>query len=282
MAVFSVRPAELTIAYEELEDSPQEHWGRGGAFEATRLLKCVWDDRVTLAAELRGQRFAEGAIRIRTLPHEYPQNTTVRAFVVDVTCRGMGGIRAAPADDQVQEYEHALLTVKYAVPDYDLGAPSDPEETFFEESIEPVVEFITLSSRNLFWDQAQTVKVGEGERPGRLRLLVNWIFTDEFVGTIPSTVLSLLGKVNDAQLIAPRFGLTFGPETLLYNPPRLSRQFNDEGERAWQIRYSFTYNPDGWNTFYKDGTNQAQPIYDENGQQVKPYTPESFTGVVPQ
>lgn len=264
----------ITVDYEELtsENSPDEGASKDGP-RATRMLKCTWANRWQLTRELVGtwEYQARSDTLIIREPHPYPANAEAKC--VDVSIKGFG----KPVDTGVKgvaAYQHAILICEYEIPE---------EEDYASESLEPAAEFLTLPNRELFWDNAQAEPLSEDESPGVLYCTLNWVYVRHKMPYVPMAVLNLIGFTNNAAITSPTLRLTFAQDTLLFEPPSLSREISTvQGQyqmtKAWRMEMRFAYRPTGWNRFPKRGEGLTfQPLFDSSGSPKLVYPQGDFS-----
>ena len=292
--IFVFEEAEITVDYEEMIGSPVEKFDGNKRFSATRRLRCVYQDRLILAKELLGQ-VSGSVVRNRRSAARYPHND--KAYCMSVSIAPMAGdsTNITPLNDDTRNgtYEYAQLTVEYAVPEFNPGTSSSPQETFQTETLSPTVEIQTIPGGTLYWDAAGTDEpISENDMPGRRIVLINWEFSVEEQDDFPDEIFTLIAKVNASPVVSRRLGKTFAAETLLFSPPRLSRQYTTNSEEAWKIDYTFIYNPLGWNNVSKTGSAETAPqaVYKAAvvvggntvpGGVAKIYELGDFTAVIP-
>lgn len=256
----------VTVEHSEDQGSPVESWGGELGFSAIRTLRCSYSDRHTLAGQLLDDDFGRGAL--------YDPRPSTMARVLTV------GIKPFAAKQEgsgrIASYDTALLTVPYG---FNQGEDAD----LISESLEPTAEFLTLNFKEFQWDtevkdKDKTLK--EAEAPGRLVKGMDYVLTKYQQTGIPASVLTLPGSCNDAPITAETLGLTFDTETLLFNPPTLSRTINTSGNFFWTITYRFTFHPPGWNTFWRAKNHGYEPIYRTGIGEYINYPPASFVGIV--
>ena len=265
----------ITVDYEEVDGSPVEALADRG-FEATRTLECAFADRLTLAQELRGGLRLVGEEWVYTPPQPYPHYPAARAQ--DVRIEPFGAT-VAGGDPHAIAYSLARLSVVYRVPDHGETGP----EALASESLEPVVEFLTMPHEKLYWDAGGSQMLCESEAPGRLLRMVDWVYIRYKLITIPPGTLELVGKVNNVELVSTTLGLVFPPQTLLYNPPQLEREVTTDGVKTWKVTYRLTYRPETWNKFPRGGSEVMQTIYKADGggfSPFQPYEPADFSPIM--
>ena len=272
-------PAVITVGYEEMtspQQSPTEDLPHEG-FTATRLLICGWEDRLTLAKELRGYTEHSEDTIINHEAHRYPHNEQLIAMSVSIA--GMGVV-SSPASLMVAEWTKAVLTVQYAVPEWSGSEDNDGPTTLASESIEPAGEFLTVSGKSQYWDAAKTNQIGEDESIGILVRMADWVFTMHRMTHVPSGSWSLIGHCNSSAVNSRSLNFSFPAETLQFKAPRLSREITSDGYGAWQIEYRFTYRPNGWNKKFNKKTSAWATVYDDNGSAVVYYPKSDFGGFI--
>lgn len=257
-----------TVAFEELASSPRERFTEAG-FEATRLLKCAWQDRIELCNQLLGSVQGSGPQAMHVTPARYPHfpRAQVRAVTIEPFDSAVDAHRG---NEQVADYQHARLTVQYATGSYDTHQVNDDPhgDTYVTESLEPTAEFVTLSPQGLFWENvpASSGKVlAEDEAPGKIIRGMDWIYTRHLLPTVPQAAFSLIGSVNDAAVDSRTLGYRFAPGTLLYNPPTIRRVITAQAAAAWDLTYRFSYRPATWNKVWRTATGSFEPLYNEQG-----------------
>jgi len=180
--------------------------------------------------------------------------------------------------DTANAYEHAILTVQYA--EAQAGSPED-SDVLVDEDLQPSAEFITLPAEGLRWGSSDGTEAKDVEAPGKINVMMDWVYTISRTAYISDASYKLLGNVNRAVVTSNSLGWTFAPETLLYSSINLSRQIFAEGPAAWKVTYRFTIKPSGWNLFWRGEENGYQGLYTAD-QQVKPYPDGNFLALTHQ
>jgi hypothetical protein len=267
----------ISVNYEEFETSPTEQFGPQG-FQATRILRCAWADRLTLADELQGT-FLVGGVYTTNLPHLYPHRGNVRCTgVPNIAGHDDDNPQANGGDLKVAAYSYALLTVTYGNNAGTSGGGGSVELT--DESITPFSEFTTIPPKGLFWGSTAGTALDDDETIGKLFRGFNWQYTRSNVASVASEYATLIGCVNNAEITSTRLGFTFPAETLLFQPPILNRKVNPDGVSSkWTIQTNLSFKPQGWNVFWRSATGTYVAIFNAGGQ-VKPYTPADFSPII--
>jgi len=173
------------------------------------------------------------------------------------------------ASGQVIGYQDALVTVQYSTDGIDL----------LSESIEPNVEFMVLDHKRFRWDEAEGDPLLEGEAPGKQLYSLNLsrqIF--KVTPPLPMSLLELPGCCNKEAYTSILLGLTFEKETLLFQPPVLSRTIKSNGDLRFTVALKFSFRPDGWNTYWRAKTQEYAEIWDVDGTaRHENYPPDDFS-----
>ena len=107
----------ISVSCEELSlptSSPTEQIDRDG-YNATRTLRCNFDDRETLFKELLGFTERSGDNIVHHRPHRYPHNS--KLFADSISVRPLEP-KDTIADSSVMEWNKAELTVVYKPPEF--------------------------------------------------------------------------------------------------------------------------------------------------------------------
>jgi hypothetical protein len=288
-------PAIITVDYEELEGSPTMRYNaETGELVGERELQCAWADVWDLLAQLMGDvegsdpTTGQGLVVVE--PHRFPWNTALLARSGEVSGFGQCTLDAS-LPQKGNQYTKGRVRVQYRSGGF--GGPfGDPTQA--EESIEPAVRFLTAGGRELFWDDGGEDPVDTNEElPGIMVRSFDYVVRMPRMPQIPSAAYALLGAVNDEVVEVPRLGFEFPEETLLYQITGLSRVATASGGGAWKAEFRLSYQPGGWNEFYRSsklttsGALDPSPIYSAPtvnssgavtaaGEPVKFYRPADF------
>jgi hypothetical protein len=206
-----------------------------------------------------------GDILTNHLPHGLPEWSAIPVFSI-TSIRGSHASRTHPSYAQSQAWDKYEFVVVYKLEGNKVD--NTGQVTYASETIEPTAEFLTLPTTGLYWDESNTLPLGEQEAPGFLMRGFDYVYRIEYQEEIPAEALSLGGCVNNAAVISPVLGMTFAAGTLLFQPPTFERAFNSGNNiPTWTITYRMTYKAVGWNNFphVVDGELSFDPIYDDTG-----------------
>jgi hypothetical protein len=260
--------------FEELDGSPTEEWPEQGSLKATRVLKCAWTNRANLVLALKGG-ISAGTLYV---PADYPHFTNCKC--TSATARPFNeGPSAFGGATNVAGYNFAAVTAQYGGSVAGGGGGSNSAGEPISESLEPAVEFMQLPAEGFFWGSTNGTHLKDEEAPGKGFYSLNYVYKRGGMSTIPSSVFTLIGKVNSGSVTSYTLGQTFAAETLLYHPPLLDRVLNTDGTGSWAITMRFTYKPDGWNRFWRQGKSGGpgwDRIYNKDGP-ADPYLTGDFT-----
>ena len=237
--------------YEEFTSLNEQYDVLSGG-QASVQLRCAWNNRYALINDLLGT------------PRSFPYNaslTAVRAGCVPAPTKYSG-------DGQACVYEDALVTVTYSNQIVDIAS----------EVLEPYTEMMSLDFRRFRWTNGLTgTPLIEGEQPPFQMPMLNIVRTRYRLSAVPTEVLTCLGCCNDIAYTSDILGLTFGPETLLFQPQGISRSFTTLGTTGWTIGLKFACKPSGWNKVWNAAAQAFQYTYLAGSTTpYKTYTPVSF------
>lgn len=249
---------------EEFDTYSEDFSVDGEPISARVTLRCAYSDRYALVDDLLSNA--------RTPPQ-------MSGFANPPQAR-RAGVKPFPGDEEAVPittdgqgivYSEALVSVEYSTLIMDLVS----------ESIEPTAEFLTQDHRRFRWGAANGDPLLEAEAPGRLYQSMNIVRTLYYVASVPPEVLTLVGKVNNAQWVSGLLGLTFATETMLYQPPNVSRKIATNGSDGFTITSKFSYKTPGWNWYWRAKTQSWAQIYIVGGAVYKQYIPADMAALLP-
>jgi hypothetical protein len=288
--------AVITVPFVDWE-SPKEDWDEDGNFSATRILRCAWEDRVTLANELRGGWFNndEESTSIRRLPARYPDRED--AFVNIVGARGWPALKGKDVLPQGEfpRFEYALLTVGYERSVREGTSWNNDESLQVKNRFEGSVEVLTKSvdENTIFWhDDKDAVQVDAA--PNVIIPALRWSINIRNVRYLNSEMVQYMGAVNEetiANNYLPRGARgvwEFLPEQVRYETPDMEEVLDEDGNVRWDVTLQFsvifgqraypaspeTYGT--WNHGFRPGRNQPERMYNDEsvrteGNIYRPY-----------
>jgi hypothetical protein len=273
----SYTPPVPPVEFAELHGSPREalDMSTGAGFNATRELRCKWEDRLTLMDQLMGKPYVHNA----------------QAIAVRASCRPLTGEAIDIAATTDAEYTEAIVTVEYQ---YFWELVEDEDDVaVISESYEPSVEFQTIDYTRLKWSDGTDLRPDDA--PGKLMPTGQYTFTylNMPPAAIPVDLPSMVGSVNSLTIIPRTAGLnnwTFPAGTLLMLPPTFERTiFALSGTGTWRATFRFAYRPNkdgeterGWNWFYDLGTQSWKQFKFRGTDTVyNPYPSANFRGLMP-
>lgn len=261
----------------------------GGLAEPVQMhgtAKETWtDDKITCTVQLRcewAKRY-ETLINILRWAPSWPYHTDQVCFATYGTITNAEGPNTA--DGSGLNYDEALLDLTFESVTRKEDNNSG-EVTVYDESIEPTAEMLTLPPNDFRWGSAAGEVLKTEEAQGRLELGLDYVVTLYNLMSIPASVLTLGGKSNDAPIVSKSLGLTFDTETLLFNPPKITRKISLGKTSFYTLQVRYTHKPNTWNKFWRAGKNPT-PGYDYiyhkdiAGTPYKNFPPASFAGLVP-
>jgi len=239
----------------EVHGSKTETMGQD-SFTASVRLMCDWTNRQALMADIIGNLWPDLAL-----------------WSKPPVCVSAGSVPMPTdynEDGQAIAYDKAIITANYS---------TDEDTDLITESLEPVVEFITLDHKRFRWSSPSGDPLLEGEAPGRQMRSMNLVRTMKKLTAIPTEVLTLAGYVNDAayaSTILP--GLNFVKESLLYASPAMSHTITTAGDEGWDLTMKYAYLPQTWNKYFRAKTGQYEEMYEvSDSSPYKSYPLGDFT-----
>lgn len=250
-------PTFSTIPCSEKFATLNESFGRDG-IKMDVVLYCEWQDRHDLITDLLLNK------------REYPSLTlTHPPRAVSASCGPMPTRFATIGQTIV--YDVAEVSVSYSTEITDT----------ISESLEPTAKFQTLDYRRFRWGSTSGDPILEAEAPGKLVRGLNLVRTYYHLDPpLPTELLTLYGSCNNTAYVSSLLGLTFPAETLLFEPPSLSRAIKSNGEKAFNLTLKFNVNYAGWNTFWRAETGAYERIYDVDNGQYDNYPLEDFSALL--
>lgn len=219
-----------------------------------------------------------------------PPNTTPTAGIDQVTgaiyynhppvCYSVAiapvpGKQTVRAIDGSVMYELATVSAKFS---------TNQEQELKSEEIEFHADFQRIRPTGLFWrgdgTDSQKRPLTNDEAPGRLTHGATIHRTLYRQAKIKPSLQQLEGYVNIAAWNSQILGLTFGPETLLFQPATCKRTIGLNGDEAWNISLRFEYKQQTWNKFWRQGSalgGRYEYMYSEDSGPY-PYVDGSGTG----
>lgn len=241
-----------TITCEEVHGSRVEVGNETG-LEASVQLRCAWNDRLALADDLIAFR------------RPWPSFTAAKCVSASIVPDGANYTTSG----QECVYDHAILNVNYTT-----AAARD----LISESIEPITNFRTLDHRLFRWNGGAGVPLNEQEAPGQLIRSFNLVRTMYNIASVPASILTLPGCVNNAIYNSALLGLAFAAETLLFGLKPLTRTIKTSGSTGYTVTVSFSFQPNGWNRFWNQRANAYQFIHlAGSGTPYRPYPLAAFS-----
>jgi hypothetical protein len=265
------------VPHTELSNRPPTE-SAGDNAHATRVLRCRWQDRWTLAWQLGGGPCYLGATGAPTAaqyntkysvsassgdvalfsPHAYPYNQQLVCQSVSMAAEGnpiKGGaydsrlVAANCPVNLINNFDHAILTCEYASPQEPNAGPW--LNSFFKENFEPSTKFITLPRNNLFWDAGLTKPVNVNEAPGMEMKCWQWTVERRKIaigGTLLPLLSAMQGCVN-SDTPSSAFVGSFAAGTVLFEGATLEGDSFNDGTPAVKAKLKFKTQNVSFNLF---------------------------------
>lgn len=251
MAIWSLVPcAEEHGGREHLEDLGLED------STGSVLLRVSWANRLLLIADIIGR--------------VHPWIPGLRAKTASLQFTEQGA--STDGSGQVLIPDEVLIAVSYV---------SNLTGDLIQERLRPQTEFLTTDWRGLRWGAAAGPPLVEEEAPGKQIKSVQIVRTEHYLSSVHVDHYDLMGSVNDAEYISARLGHTFPIDTLLYHPPELEIVTDATGTERYTLTKLFSYNPEGWNKFWRAATDSWEEIHkaDGTGRHFN-YPQKDFTNIL--
>lgn len=224
------------------------------------VLRCAWSSRHALVADLLGNR------------REWPHGTGDKPRAVSASIVPFPSTEVGTITGQSHNYDDALVTVNYS---------SNVESDLVSESLEPTVEFQILDYKRFRWGSGSGDPLLEGEAPGKQLRGLNLVRTFYGLSSLPTEILTGVGKVHNASYVSSLLGLTFAADTLLFVPPSLNRTITTAGSRGWTATVKFVYKPETWNKFWRASSGAYESIYlAGSGSAYESYPPANLSALL--
>ena len=170
-------------------------------------------------------------------------------------------------------YTHALLTVIYRV------CPTENKAMLEDEMIRPSAEYLTQAPDGFSWDAPGSEVLTIDEAPGRIVKMLEWDYEVKWFPLLwVNQITAKNGQVNDAGIYSNKFNMTFAAGTLLCLAPDVDPQPTMMVEGVGTVTQHFAYRPEGWNNFYKHGSNTPGPLY-VSGVEIGVYSAVDVSGL---
>lgn len=251
----------------EADGSPTETF-TGTEVRVTRIFRCPWNGRIQAAKEILAGKGHEYLLSDNTIA-AHTTATINSVFATSVSTKGSGA-HTSDEDihgDPVSEYVEAILTVQYEPitgEDPDIIIVNEKGDgRFISESISPTVEFLSMDHDKLKWTTGDDtgIELNSKESPGiRIEGMV-YTVTLFRETSIPTGVLTAIGKTNLNEVKSPRLGLDFPAGTLLFGEPNITKESNLDNKTNLTVTYNFKYREKGWNKFFRAETGLFEKIY---------------------
>jgi hypothetical protein len=235
----------ITVTYSEVWTKDQAAYF---GYEAERLLECAWTDRYTLATQIL-------LYPDSIYPHVTCPALAKRCFIEPVP----GKVLPTAGDQHKALYEKALVHVYY-----DTKRMRYVGSALLSEEIIPALDAqattFSEASGTVVWDAAGSPALDANYITHRLQPAAEYVLTYYFLATIPAVSINLLGFVNNESYVTKGLGITFAPQTLLYQGGRISETILTDGTVKYHVSHRCAYRPNwaysggwfagGWNYFW--------------------------------
>ncbi len=241
-----------TVPCYEIDNTASTSLSSEGSI-ASVTLGCTWANRIPLQQDLYGNR--------RVFPGFAGSGAPRVLAVNNVVGFGERSERAG-TNGQVFDYKEARMDVEYGPLQADPpGGGEDPGYDLVVESFTTNTESLRLHHETFRWGSSQGTELSPGEAPARQLRRITLV--REYIGwqAIPTSILTSIGKVNNAPYTSNLLGLTFGVGTLLFGEPSARRTIRTNGNAGWNVTLSFQFISEGWNNFWRFESESYETLY---------------------
>lgn len=248
-----------------------------GKSSATRLVKCLWADRISLIRALTAVSGINAANQYTFNPQSpYPDAPgTLFISQINVTGEAIGGLKVG--DNGMVAYKNAVCELIYTSLPYNYGNLNiESMDYSVEEMSIPTTDgqpaFFYSKGGNPDFTAPVTSEVIPAIRVSTMTFVIQQFYTP----VLPiNTVTAIIGQVNGGtfnvqapQNVSNYATGSFDKETLLFEGAKSNRRIAlaSDGTSMSDMSFTFRYNPQGWNNRIKPGGNPIwQRIVDKNG-----------------
>jgi hypothetical protein len=272
----------LPKGFGELPDSPCEAIGDKG-WEATVNLLVPWLSRGLVLDDIVGN--------MRLYPHLNGKTAAYAISGCSKPYQGQASLSTAVRD--TAEYQAAILTIKYGR----LSNNQNQKGTeIYSESLDFSDQHLTMEPIDYQWNHdGDDTSRAAVVRESPVMLVKGFEYTQVRYNQkkVPTTILDLLGSVNSVAYPCQMLGITLPAESMLFDPPKMTRKVTTTGAALWTITYKVSGKLPGWNRFWNPrGKNTSTNAYTgaweylypagsslSGASPVKFYTPKSWSSI---
>lgn len=228
----------MSVAFDEIDDSPHFNAGPRGEMGATRKFRIVWSNVEEFLSEL-----LFGGVW--GLPAQFPLFPALRVSGVDIVPFievPQGGV-LTNHQTQNSTHDHALVTVTYGPGENnttDNGNKELPDGTWAEYSLDIAGEFVEVPGQFLKFqsdDERLPADVHPVVRVPTISHSVRWhrVYAPPW-----NHIADLTGLVNSAEWKIPATGMLVSAETLLFASASSAKTYDVKNNRdTWSLEYRF-------------------------------------------
>lgn len=274
-----------TEAYTE-----EEHYQLGQTPSARAVLRCAWDQRHGVLANILDNT------------KEWPYGD------IGQKLRAIGGsIRPKPQvktndDGSGNAYISALIDLTFGWLQLDDQGPGGDGAAYYSETLSPIGEMIKLKSTEddgpFFWDSdandepslgalvvpepppdVNSENVNEEEAPSKLIIGYDYVMRWHRLSSVPAEVLTMIDHVNDRAVFSPTFGLTFNTDTLLLTAATITQEFSASTTSPVKktLELHFGWRQNGWNRYWRPMYEQFEKMWFPNPD----WDPDEYDAEIP-
>ncbi len=180
---YTLVPHRFSVPFEELDGSPEELVTRTwGGTSATRRVKCLVRDRVTLVNELLGYTANW------TIHPPAPYGPDILGILASsVSIKPFGKLSQNQSDDKYANYDYCIIDISFEAMEKVLSGIYG--YITITETLRDASEFVTLPTKNLFWGTGGgAVAITPFDAPGKINAVGEWIYEISGASAVPSVI----------------------------------------------------------------------------------------------
>lgn len=239
---------EFSFEFEEQENSPRWTLDRDSGISGEREFKVPWGNAAEFVVGMTNSYFPGfNAARAR--------NFSVKPFIPRLEQKTLTNLLT-----DINSHEFARVIVQYASLDNNSTREEQPDGTFISYRQGTTVEFQTVPSRSLAWDDNDEPVSPDAYAAIPISKTDHVITWSEVENPPFALISSAKGKVNSEAIEIPVIGLDVGAEQLFFESAESSSKINASGATLWEFTYTlkeikpsnFGGEDIGWNHQFRD------------------------------
>jgi len=238
----------FSFQFEEQENSPRWSLDRDSGISGEREFKVPWGNATEFVVGMTNGYFPG-------FPAALAKNFSIKPFVSKPDQKTLTNLLT-----DINTHEWARVVVSYASVDSTGTREEQPDGTFISYRQGTSVQYQTVPSRSLVWDDNDAI-VSPEAYPVMPISETDHVITWSEVDNPPwAFISSAKGKVNSASYDIPVIGLSVAAEQLLFESAETNAKIDAEGNAKWELTYTlkerkptnYGASDVGWNHQFRD------------------------------